>query len=163
LLPGISIPSVIAHLNLAVFYEYRELSGRLVSWRGQCCAGADAKACAVARANDLVTFGGAADELSTIMGVDVFDGVLLAGEVEHRDLRVVHLCNPPFSWLDLCGPRYRDPFTHFNPSFRKFRFGAHAGDEPGTAIEADIGPEPLRHDDQPITHADQEVDVSDAP
>ena len=29
----VSIPSVIAYLNLAVFYAYREGSGRLVCWR----------------------------------------------------------------------------------------------------------------------------------
>ena len=74
----VSIPSVIAHLNLAVFDAYREGSGRLVSWCGQCRAGADAKACAVPRANDLITFDRASRELSTIMGADVFNGVVLA-------------------------------------------------------------------------------------
>ena len=113
----VSIPSVIAHLNLAVFYAYREGSGRLVSWRGQCRAGADAKACAVARANDLVAFDGAARELSTIMGADVFDGVILAVEVEYDDLRVVHIFDTPFAWGEFFDARYRDPFTHCNPSF----------------------------------------------
>src|SRR3990172_3016883 len=44
-----------------------------------------------------------------------------------------------------------------------FEGGAHTGDEPGTTLEAEIGPEPLRHVDQPVAQADQEVDVGDAP
>lgn len=44
-----------------------------------------------------------------------------------------------------------------------FEGGAHAGDESRAALEADIGPEPLRHDDQPIAQTHQEVDVGDAP
>ena len=38
-----------------------------------------------------------------------------------------------------------------------------AGDQPGPALEGDVGPEPLRCHDQPIAKADQEVDVGDAP
>ena len=38
-----------------------------------------------------------------------------------------------------------------------------SGDQPGAALEADIRPQPLRRDDQPVPQADQKVDVGDAP
>ena len=37
------------------------------------------------------------------------------------------------------------------------------GDEPHAALESEIGPEPLRCDDQPVAEADQEVDVGGLP
>ena len=115
MLAGISIPSVIAHLNLAVFYAYRESSGRLVSWRGQCRAGADAKACAVARANDLVAFDGAAGELSTIMGANVFNRVILAVQVKYDDLRTIHIDDPAIKGGQFSDTRYCQPFIHCYP------------------------------------------------
>ena len=79
-----SIPTVVAYLDLAVFDAHGENGGRLVSGCAKCHAGADAEACAVARrANDPVAFGGAAGELSSIMGTDVLDGVILAVEVDN--------------------------------------------------------------------------------
>jgi hypothetical protein len=68
---SLSIPTIVAHLNLAIFDAYREGAGRLVYGRRQCRAGTHAKTCTVPRANDLVAFDGAARELSTIMSADV--------------------------------------------------------------------------------------------
>ena len=82
-----SIPAVVAYLDLAVFDAHGESGGRLVSWCAQRHAGANAEACAVARANDLVAFDAAAGELSSIMGADVLDGVIVAVDVE-KGLRI---------------------------------------------------------------------------
>jgi hypothetical protein len=120
----VSIPAAIAYLNLAVFDAHREGAGRFIRWRGQCCAGADAKACAVPRANDLIALDNATGELSTIMGANVFDGEVLTVKVEYGNLRFIRIDNPPLAWRELFAPRYRDPFTHFNPLFKKFKFGA---------------------------------------
>ena len=76
-----------------------------------------AEACAVAWANDLVAFDGAAGKPTTIMGADVFDGIILTIEVKYDDLRVVYINNPSLAWRDFFDPRYRDPFTHCKPSF----------------------------------------------
>ena len=38
-----------------------------------------------------------------------------------------------------------------------------AGDEACPAIEGEIGPQPLQGDDQAVAHADQKIDVGDAP
>ena len=78
-----SIPAVVAYLDLAVFDAHGENGGRLVSGCAKCHAGADAEACAVARANDLRALDAAAGELSSIMGTDVLDGVILAVEVDN--------------------------------------------------------------------------------
>src|SRR3954468_6296553 len=37
------------------------------------------------------------------------------------------------------------------------------GDQPGTALERQIGPRPAQRDDEAVADADQEVDVRDAP
>ena len=66
-----SIPAIVAYLDLPILDAHGESVGRLVCWGGQGSAGADAEARAVTRANDLVTFDGAAGELSAIMGTNV--------------------------------------------------------------------------------------------
>src|SRR5262249_30563407 len=43
------------------------------------------------------------------------------------------------------------------------RSGVRAGDEPGAAVERDIGPEPLRHYRKPVAVANQEEDMDHAP
>ena len=53
------------------------------------------------------------------MGADVFDGVVLAINVENGDLRVVHIHSLPLYWRELFGPRYCYPFIHFIPSLQK--------------------------------------------
>jgi hypothetical protein len=111
-----SIPAVITYLDLPILNAHGESVGWLVSWRGQGGAGADAKACAVTRANDLVAFDCAAGELPAIMGTDVLDRMKLAIEVEHGDPRIVHVHDPPLARRKLPGSRYRHPFAH---AFRK--------------------------------------------
>jgi hypothetical protein len=63
------------------------------------------------------------------MRSDVFDGVVLAIEVEYGDLLVVQIYNLPLAYHELFGPRYLPlPIHSFQSFITNFRFGAHAGD-----------------------------------
>ncbi len=66
----------------------------------------------MARANDLVAFDRTAGELPGVMGADVGDRIKLAVEVEYRDLRIVHVHDPPLARRELPDSRYRHPFAH---------------------------------------------------
>src|ERR1022692_3145657 len=107
-----SIPAVVAYLDLPILDAHGESVGRLVSWRGQGGAGADAKACAVTRANDLVAFDCAAGELPGIVGADVCDRVILAIEVENRDLHIVQVHDSPLARPELVFSRHCHPVAH---------------------------------------------------
>jgi hypothetical protein len=61
-----SIPAVVAYLDLPILNAHGKRVGRLVSWRGQGGASADAEASAVTRANDLVALDCAAGELCAV-------------------------------------------------------------------------------------------------
>ena len=92
-----SIPAIVAYLDLPILDAHGKCVGRLVSWRGQGGAGADAEPRTVTRADDLVAFDCAAGELPGIMGADVCDRIKLAVEVEHCNLRTVHVHDPPLA------------------------------------------------------------------
>src|SRR3989304_4872297 len=112
-LPG-SIPAVVPHLNHAVFNAHGESGGRFVRRRGQRGAGPDAKPRAVARTDDFSAFDAAAGQLPAVMRADVFDRIVAAVEIEHRDLRAVDINAFPLSGRKLAGPRNSDPVTHSN-------------------------------------------------
>ena len=69
----------------------------LIGGRGRHRAGLDAKARAVARADDFIAFHFGVGQRRVIVGADVFDGVELAVQIEHRDLHIIHVDDATFT------------------------------------------------------------------
>ena len=65
-------------MNYAIFHAHRERTGRLICERRQCHSGSNTKTCGVARTNNFIAVNTPAGELSTIMGANAFDRVILA-------------------------------------------------------------------------------------
>src|SRR5512145_1680503 len=86
-----SVPSVVADLDLAILHPHRKLRHWLVGRGRQRLPGPDGKARAVARADLLVALDGPAGELPAVVRAHVLDRVVLAAEIEHDDLRALHV------------------------------------------------------------------------
>src|SRR5690349_3438654 len=109
---AISIPTIVARLDHAVLDAHGEFRGGLVSRWVRDRTGLDVEARAVAHAFDFLADDAAARQLAAVVRADVLDGVVLAAEVEHGDLRAVGVHDLVAAGLDLAYFCYVDPVRH---------------------------------------------------
>src|SRR5262249_9074540 len=108
------IPAVVPDLYLPRLDAHGKGRSGLVGRRSERGAGLDAKARAVTGTNDLGALDGTACQLPAVVRADVFDGVVVAPEIEYHDLRAVRIHLAPLPGRQLALLRYGDPIGHLN-------------------------------------------------
>src|SRR3569623_619163 len=86
-----SIPARVTHLYEAFVNAHRKRRHRIVGRRRGDGAGFDAEARTVARAEDIVPIEPGVGERGVVVGADVFDGVVLAAQIDQGDLHVMDI------------------------------------------------------------------------
>jgi hypothetical protein len=109
---GFSIPTLIPNLDLAVFQPDLKTGDIFISGRSFDRAGTDAKARAVARADDFIAGQFAAGDFGAVMAANVFYRIKLAGKIKYSDIDAIDIYYQVFFIRQGLGGTYGYPIGH---------------------------------------------------